>query len=37
MKIEHYKLSKPYPKFKIVKDGKALVVSIGSWYFRITG
>jgi hypothetical protein len=28
MKIEHYRLSKPYPKIKIVKDWKDLVVSI---------
>lgn len=34
MRIEHYKMSKPYPPFKIALDGKALVISIGKYYFR---
>jgi hypothetical protein len=36
VKVEHVRLSKPYPIAKIVRDGHDLVVSIGRWYWRIT-
>ncbi len=35
MKIEFYLLSKPYPFFKIVRDGKSIVISFTKFYLRI--
>lgn len=34
MHIEHYKLNKPYKIIKICFDGKNIVVSVLSYYFR---
>ena len=34
MNIEYYKLSRPYPVIKIIKDGKSIVVSVLKYYFR---
>ena len=38
MKIhtEYYKLTAPYPKFRIATDGGSFVLSIGKNYFRIS-
>ncbi len=33
-RIEHVRMSKPYPPFKIVVDGPDLVVSVGPLYWR---
>jgi hypothetical protein len=35
MKIETYKLNKPYPIFKFCKDNQDIVISIFSFYVRI--
>jgi hypothetical protein len=36
MRIEHLKMSKPYPVVRIVKDGTDIVISIGKWYWRFS-
>lgn len=35
MKLEHYKLSKPYPFIKLIRDGQDIVFSFLSFYLRI--
>ncbi len=35
MKLETYKLTKPYPVARLTMDGKDVVCSIGKFYFRI--
>ena len=37
MKVENYRLSKPYPMLKIAKDGNDLVFSFFCFYLRMKG
>jgi hypothetical protein len=35
MKLEHYIMEKPHPRFVLKFDGRDVVLSIGKFYFRI--
>lgn len=34
IRMEAYRLSRPFPAFRLCRDGRDVVVSIGSRYFR---
>ena len=36
VKFETCTMSRPYPFFKLCRDGRAVVLSIGSRYFRLS-